>query len=528
MTEAGGRIASLVTAIAIVAGVCGAFASLPAPDPTWLLHVAGVLLDGGRLGADVVENSPPVILWLKVPVVLLARTTGLDSWLMWVGVVSLLAGACVWESGRLLRRVPTLSGFAGPLQAVVALGLFLLPGQEFGQREHVAICLALPWLLASAALAEGAPMPRPLAWALSLVGGLGLAIKPHFALPWFAVAGVLGWRARSGRRMICAEVVGPILVAMLAAIVTLMLHPQWLNYARSYGPLYARYEAVNPLWVGLVGEGAEWSWLGFLSLLAFTPGRGDRSGTQWILVAALAGFHAAAAVQMKGWPYHFLPAGMLGLTLSWASGASTGWRRERLIGRVYRVGVVVGMFTVAWGGIRRAVSYLTVPETRWAEADPSLRVLLEEVRRSGRRETLLMVSTNIGSGWPLAHMAHAAWTMRHPSLWVLAGVYRQELRGQGMVETRSAVNWTAEEQRMVQGLGEDVAARAPTIVALPRGVPMAEAWDVSRRFRYEEFLTDGAIPGLADCLSGEPRTVGAYLLWRCMRSHESPSVAEDP
>lgn len=515
MTHGASRAWGAATFAAVVVGTAGAFATLPTPDVTWLLHVAGVVLDGGRLGVDVVENSPPVILWLKVPAVLLARATGWDSWLVWIGAVSLLAAASVWACGRLLRSIPSLAGSAALLQAVVAVSLFLLPREEFGQREHVTVCLVLPWLLVVAAWAEDAALPSPVLWAASLAGGLGLGIKPHFGLVWLGLAAVTWWRARSPRTFVRPELAAPVLVVLIAAAATLVLHPDWLPYARQYGPLYARFERANPLWVSILGEGAEWSWLGLLALLAFAPAATTRSATWSVLAAALVGFHLAAALQMKGWSYHFLPAGALGLFAAAAAGAGAGWRGDRLVGRVYGVAVPVAVWLAAWAGLRRAVELVAVPETKWAEADPSLPMLLSEVRRSGRRETLLVLSTNIGSGWPLTHLAGAEWTLRHPSLWMLAAIHAEELRHAGVVRTRPPAGWIEEEGRMLDELRQDIARRPPSLVTFLEAAPDAPRWDVSRRFDYLASFRAVGDADLRRCLEGASSVDGAYQVRRC-------------
>jgi hypothetical protein len=470
---------------------------------------------------DVVENSPPVIIWLGLPAVLVSRTTGWDSWFVWMGMVSLLGLASLALGWRVVVKNPASTKWTGPIMTALAVGLFLLPRQEYGQREHVAIALAFPWILAAAAKADSAPIERGLAWALALAGGLGLAIKPHFGLVWLAVAGVLLWRGRSLRALLAPEVAGPALAAAAAGAATLALHPDWLAYARLYGPLYQHFGRENPLWVGLVGEGVEWSWLGVLALLAFAPAIRPLPGGVFVLVAVLAGFHVAAALQMKGWGYHFLPAGVIGLTvaaIAACAGASGPWRTDRLARRVYRIAVPAGIAFAAFVGIRRATDLVVRPEAKWAESDPSLPKLLAAVRRSEQPATLLVLSTNIGAGFPLAHLASANWTMRHPSLWVIGAVYEQELRQPGLVRLRDVDSWTLAERRMIAELEEDASRRPPTMVIAPRATPEAPLWAASQRVRYAAHLEHLPSVRSAGCLDAPPAEVGAYLVWTCSPS----------
>lgn len=510
-----GRTWAAAASAAVAVGVTGAFATLPTPDVSWLLFASGRLLDGARLGVDVVENSPPVILWLKLPAVMLSRAAGWDSWFVWVAAVSLLGAGSLVASHRVLRRVPSLSGSAEPLMAVLAVGLFLLPRQDFGQREHVAVCLVVPWLLALAARLEDAELPRGLAWGLAFAGGAGLSIKPHFGLVWLAVLAVVLWRRRTPRALLLPDLVGAALVPALAIVATFVFHPEWLGYARSYGPLYQRFGRENPVWVGLVGEGVEWSWIGVLGLLAFAPAIKPWPAALSVLAAGLVGFHLSAATQMKGWGYHFLPAGALGLLLAGAAGVAAGWRGDRLSRRVYRVAVPAAIAYAVWAGTSRSAKLLLDPESRWAEADPSLPALLAEVRRSGRRETLLVLSTNIGSAFPLVHLAGADWTPRHPSLWALGAIYAEELKVPGVVRPRSRADWTREERRMARELEEDIAGRPPTMVTAPIPMPDAPTWAVSQRIQYNSYLEALGSERAAECARAGPARIEAYLVWSC-------------
>ncbi|HJS46832.1 MAG TPA: hypothetical protein VJ773_02475 [Gemmatimonadales bacterium] len=475
--------------------------------------MTGRVLDGARLGVDVVDVTPPVILWLKAPVVLLARAVGWDTWTAWVVAVAVLAAISLLVAARLLRRIPSLAPSAPTLVATLAIGLFLLPGPDFGQREHLTIALTLPWILAAAARTEGQPVPVAGGWGTGLAAGLGLALKPHFALVWMEVAGVLVLRERRWRALLAPELVGAAAIPLLAVVATFMLHPGYFAYVGDRGPLYNAFLREDPLLVGLVGEGVEWSWLGLLALAAFAPAIRPWPGALTLLLPAMAAFHLAAAAQMKGWEYHFIPAGVLGLFLAAAAGGCARWPSGRLVHRVYRAAVPLGIAVAAWVGGRRAVELVVRPAARWAEADPSLPALLQEVRRSGRRERLLVVSTNLGSGWPLTHMAPADWTLRGPAAWPLAAIYSSELEGPGVVRTRPLANRTQAEQRLANEIEEDVALRPPTMVIVPRPLEAAEPWQVLFRFDYATALPP-SLPGAGRDRRWPADTVGDYLVYR--------------
>jgi hypothetical protein len=236
-----------------------------------------------------------------------------------------------------------------------------------------------------------------------------------------------------------------------------------------------------------------------------------------VLAAGLVGFHLAAILQAKGWGYHFLPTSTVGLLVAAAAATCANWNGDRLVRQAYRLAVPLGIGVIAWRGLRRTVELVALPERRWEEADPSIRALIREIRRSGDEETLLLLSINISAGFPLAYLTGSEWTSRHPSLWALAAVYPQEFRRPGMVPARPPAERTADERRIVTELEADIAKRPPTIVIMPRPEPDGPIWAGSQRFDYRAYFAghdgDGSVP----CLDGPPLSVEAYLVWRCER-----------
>ena len=196
------RVGFAVCLIAIVALGAGAeFATFARSDTAFLLYAAERVLDGARLYQDVVEINPPLIVALNLPAVLLARATGVSDIAIYRALVTLaLLGALAFADWSLRRALePGSDRLRRRLVLVLAFALFLAPGNDFGQREHLLVGLALPWVLLVVARVSGRPAAAGPALAAGVLAGLGLAIKPHFLLVWAAVEGYAAWRLRARR-----------------------------------------------------------------------------------------------------------------------------------------------------------------------------------------------------------------------------------------------------------------------------------------------------------------------------------------
>ena len=214
------RIVLIAVWLAILTlGVAGR-AWLPAnADVSWLLTVVEKWLDGGRLYIDMLENNPPMAVYLYAPEVLLGRALSIspermvDIFVFGLGALSVL-----WSGARLPREVAD-AGSARPFLAPAAFAIIaVMPAFTFGEREHFALIFFLPWLAMSIRRAQGASVNRIDSVVAGVAGGLVVSIKPHFALALLAASAAAAIQVRSWRPIFALEnwVAGALVAAYLA------------------------------------------------------------------------------------------------------------------------------------------------------------------------------------------------------------------------------------------------------------------------------------------------------------------------
>ncbi|HSL72082.1 MAG TPA: hypothetical protein VK864_17675, partial [Longimicrobiales bacterium] len=288
---------------------CASFALSmpPVPDHGYQFYLAGKLLDGAKLYVDVAvaDMHPPLFTWMAAGLELLARALGTAGWTIYPVFVSLLVAAAlyaVWKIGP--RSTLILSAFV--------LALLPLSGPYFGQGDHLAITLALPYLAATAASAGGTTLPGRARFGLALVAALGLAMKPHFALVWVA-AELYHARQRGVRSLFRTEslTIGSVFVLYLLA--TWIITPEFFPTLPWLLKLYPRYAPV-PLSALII------DWRALLLLGALIASRLDRTDPAWnrltdVLALAAIALYAAVLLQLKGWGYHWYPVNALSFVL---------------------------------------------------------------------------------------------------------------------------------------------------------------------------------------------------------------------
>ncbi|MFL5519533.1 MAG: hypothetical protein ACJ8B6_01255, partial [Gemmatimonadales bacterium] len=325
----------------------GQWRMLPTADVSWLLYAAGRVLDGARIGRDVIDVNFPLVILEKLPAVVVARTLSADPWhVLLVWLVLLLLVALL-----LAARVPG-SWFAEPSHAcLAALVLMAAPRGDFAQREHVAVLAALPYVVLAGARLERQAVRGRLALAAGALATLGLALKPFFVLVPLALL-LLQWRR--GWRPAALAVLpehGALFVGIaLLWVVQFVAAPAWLDAVRWYWPLYSRYGGGFSVQVGvLLGGMAAFAIAGWLAWRWRSRGHLDAEG-EALVVAAL-GFFVCIVVQARSLSYHFVPVVTLValVALRWLTQRRT---RAAVPAALAAALVVLIALRAPWDGVR--------------------------------------------------------------------------------------------------------------------------------------------------------------------------------
>jgi hypothetical protein len=185
---------------------------------------------------------------------------------------------------------------------LVVLALLLSAGahRDFGQREHLAVALCLPWLL----LVVGQNRLRGLALIAGVAAGIAICFKPHFLAVPVLVWLYLALRARSLRPVFRIEHFAILLTgAAYVAVTYVFARPYLTEVVPLISQVYWGFEhpvsailKKNPWPAGMTLAALIVAWRG-----------GWRPEVSLPALAAL-GFLAAALVQSKGYSYHYYPA----------------------------------------------------------------------------------------------------------------------------------------------------------------------------------------------------------------------------
>jgi len=410
-------------------------------DVGLFLHGASRLLDGAALYRDVVEINPPGAFFLSLPPAAVARLTGLPApaaMKAWVVLLVLLSGALCLHAAR-----RTLTGVSPGVRACFLLALIalLLPAarDSFGQREHLLVILAMPYLVAAAGWGAGSPLDGRRALLVGGLAGCGVALKPHFLLLWASIELYLAatrgpaslWKRRENWG-----------IALAGAAVALYLIVAAPDYFRRSLPLaLGTYGLLNaPAVRLLLNPAALWTLGALVACYAVPPGPQLRFLRRVLAVGAVAVL-AGAVVQRKGFDYHFYPAGALALLLITVVALDLAGRVEGMAWRVRR------LFAAA----AAALALLLAVQPR-PPADSVVDTLLGVLNRPPAAETFVLFGLSEYPAFPTANYSPARWASRFSSVWFLPSLYAAG----GRHGASSLYRRPPEMQPLERGLFEDL------------------------------------------------------------------------
>ena len=369
----------------------------------WHLQGARVLLGGGTLYRDFFETNPPLITYLNVPVVLLAGQFGLSLQRAFCLAVYALAGVSFGLSLRSLLESGVCNRATRWLGCCFVYLVTILPGPDFGEREHLLVLFASPYFLDFAGGLAGGGRGRTHSILCALFAAVGFALKPHFLV---GLAAILAYCAFRFRKNALTMVPGAAIIFFVAAVYGLLVvvfHPEYWQTMLPFVMDYYVFESdFRRLLTVFALTGVP------LILLAQLPSRSERS-FQRVLLAVASVFSLIYFLQQKGFSYHLLPAmifGYLGLAVALAEDIKLDRRRAML------AVVLLLPFLLGW-------PVLSAWKTATFQPAYQHSSLLNHVRDRYAGRPVLILTTHFSTPFPLAIYAGIEWASRFPSLSML-------------------------------------------------------------------------------------------------------------
>jgi hypothetical protein len=309
-------------------------------DVAWIMEGAQRLLAGGQFGHEVVDANPPLAWWLSCIPAAFAQATGIRLALSSV-LFTLAAGlASISLTNGALRKSRLPSPLRNLLIAFLPIPLLILPGYDFGQREHLMLIGAVPYLAAACLAAEDRRLSFGLSLSIGVFAATMFCLKPYFLLVPIFAEGWLAVRRHSMTAWLRPEFLVIPVLGVLYVIAIRLFAPDYLAVVMPEA--MAIYWAFNSppmpiLFVTLrVMAPALSGWLLILIAQKAKP-----SLLAQIFAVGALGASAGCLLQMKGFSYHLVPGAALAVLACAADSISSGPSRK-----AFRIALFLAVATV--------------------------------------------------------------------------------------------------------------------------------------------------------------------------------------
>jgi len=447
-----------------------------------LNHDVAAILDftqrwigGEALYSRLLIPDPPLIFVLNLLPAYVGKHTGLDA-ILALQLCVLFYGAVVWWLTVRLRR----HSEEGPIERYfldVAPVLVLVgAGYDFGQREHLMVLGALPYLFLATRRAQGAQ--DSYRYVVAILAAVAFAIKPYFvgipALVELYLLFTLGWRSYVRDPVPWAMVV--VWTIYLASLP--VFFPDYLDVMLTL--IFNYYVGGSTVWQTILVPRMGIA-LALLVPLLWVGYRGNNVLVKILSLAAV-GAAVSALVQRKGWSYHIVPIELFGGVLAgtiaahWLDMHASNLRKHSP-SIAFGLSMLFVLFVISSGEAPwRELGY-----EKEAHQQTELKALLTQSALDAR---VLALSSGIWPIYPALNYAHSHQTLRALNIWVLQGVYRECLPDGRVYRDIGEMGWA--ERALFETVAEDFAADPPKVVVIDR-IPLGIPW-CGRQFNILEYF----------------------------------------
>lgn len=444
-------------------------------DVSWLIVICEKVLDGQKLYVDILETNPPFSVALYIGPVWLSHRLGIspeaavECFIYLVFFVSMALSAVVIERSRIFPDLKTPWIYA----ALAAL-LLIMPGNVFGQREHIGTMLFMPLLFLMMWRIESrtdAPVPLGLAIVVGLAGSVLVLVKPHWAagiaLPYLFIA----WRKRSLMACLTAENVVIFAVCTAYLLSVYMWFPEFFG---SFLQLLMRYYVSLRANINILV--ALPTFVVFVVFVVFQMRKSVWRDDVALAMVSAAGFFVSMVYLGKYWPNHQYPyqaTMMVAMLLAVAS----RWRMAFGLANAEAASEVASVRLHAAAALAVVVA-LSVTHHQFYQLPE--KNLVDAIKSRYPSPSIVQVSSDLSVGNPLTRMTNGRWLPAYAHDWVgtyaLWGLMKGEYQGE---DERIARQDLDDYTRYVNSLIRD---NKPDIILMDRMDKKKSAWSLTADF----------------------------------------------
>ena len=276
-------------------------------DVGYLLHMSNIMLHGGKYVTDILETNPPMIMYLYMPILALAKLTHFSFTTCIHLYVILLSSISFGLSLHFIRQVTNNKNLIYMMAYGIIFTLFFLPIHQFAQREHLLVILTLPYIFSVAVMLHNIKINLFMRLIVGFGAALGFALKPYFLTTLILIESYYLVEKKHILHSIRIETITIASVFFIYLSLIFILQP---NYIYILLPLISRvyFPGIEESWQRIISN--PMIVYCAISILSYTilHRRIKHSILGNILVLSCLGYLLSLLITRTTWFYHIMPA----------------------------------------------------------------------------------------------------------------------------------------------------------------------------------------------------------------------------
>lgn len=392
------------------------------PDVGYLLHAANQVLAGGKYGPDIFEPNPPMILYLYIPVCLVAKWTAaslmttMRLYIILLAIVSL--SFCFFFLKKLLKPQEKVLFYF--LFYTLVFGMLFLPYVAFAQREHILIIFMLPYLLSAMAALENKPIHPGIATLIGVMAGLGFALKPFFLVTPCLIELYFIIKRRHLFAWVRIESLVILGVLMLYFASIFLWQPDYIKVVLPFVFRYYFPAAAAPWSQIILFPVLLFCIAVMLSYLACYEKQDRYRSVGWVIELALLGMIVAFLIARTPWYYHIMPAFVLALLLGASclgQTVSSMMKKSPKLGLFSVDSIVLIIGTAIILALPASYCYTVVEYMRQFQQKEPTQYIADYINKHPGQHSIACFGLATADCFPLVYNAHGQYAERFPALW---------------------------------------------------------------------------------------------------------------
>lgn len=483
-------LAWLLVASVFALGIVVQLHGLLGTDMSWLMHATKRFLVGGSYSEDLYEINPPMVLYIHVVPVLLAKYFKISFIAAFrIYIFSLIFFSLVLCSILLQKIIrPTQTLLYVALMLVIALNEVLLPGMAFGQREHITTLLILPYLLSLTIFSMNRALDRKLSIFMSILAGIGFLIKPHFIFALIFCELYCLIRTKKYTRIFRAENIIILFIFILYGASLFIVTPDYFTLVPYIRDFYSLFFHTPFCWEMIFLNLKVFLVIGTVIFYFFTRKEIENKALATILLLSMLGFFISYAGEPLYLSYHTIPMITLSILLV------TLLLIEYLI-KLYgdqpfhpnNFSLDFLVFAAIGLVILSIPTYLIYGETKLVfvnKKNAFMNYLIPYTKNIKPGEKIYSLSTFPGLTYPLVDYAGLETASRYECLWTLINIYHLST----LNTAAASLAHDAQQKTLIKAVTEDIQKNKPTLVFVDNSI----GWQENVYFNYLQFFLQSA------------------------------------